>query len=253
MTRLATMLKNTVKASGRAVRDHLWPPLCAACDVPVQDAAGLCANCWDAISFLGSPQCHACGVPFPYDPGPLALCAACSGIRPIYERARAAFIYDDASRGFILAFKHGDRTDLVPALVKWMARPAAPLLADADIVAPVPLHWTRLLSCRYNQAALLANALARHGHVPSIPDLLQRTRRTGSQGGKSRQGRKKNVRGAFRVHPRFNLILRDKRVLLVDDVMTTGASVEACTRALLRMGAKAVDVITIARVVTSGL
>lgn len=129
----------------------------------------------------------------------------------------------------------------------------APLLADADIVAPVPLHWTRLLSRRYNQAALLANALARHGHVPSIPDLLQRTRHTGSQGGKSRQGRKKNVRGAFRVHPRFNLILRDKRVLLVDDVMTTGASVEACTRALLRMGAKAVDVITIARVVTSGL
>jgi len=253
MTRLAAMLKTTVQASGRAVLDHLWPPLCAGCDTPVLGAAGLCASCWDAISFLGAPQCYACGVPFPYDPGPGALCAACTAAHPPYARARAAFIYDDACRNFILAFKHGDRTDLVPTLVKWMVRPAQSLLADADIVAPVPLHWSRLLSRRYNQAGLLANALARHGHVAAVPDLLQRTRRTDSQGGKSRQGRMKNVQGAFRVHARHCARLRDKRVLLVDDVMTTGASVEACARALLRGGARAVDVITIARVVTSGL
>jgi ComF family protein len=117
----------------------------------------------------------------------------------------------------------------------------------------VPLHWSRLLSRRYNQSALLANGLARQSRVLSIPDLLIRTRRTPSQGGKSRLGRHKNVQGAFQVNARHSQILRDKRVLLVDDVLTTGASVEACARTLLRGGAKAVDVITIARVVTSGL
>lgn len=138
-------------------------------------------------------------------------------------------------------------------LVNWLRRPAAPLLAEADIIAPVPLHWSRLLSRRYNQSALLANALARHGRVQPIPDLLIRTRRTPSQGGKSRLGRHKNVQGAFQVNVRYGQALQDKRVLLVDDVLTTGASVEACARTLLRDGASAVDVITIARVVTSGL
>lgn len=253
MTRLAVMLKSAVMQAARAVQDHMWPPLCTACDTPLSSAGGLCADCWDKIRFLGQPQCHACGVPLPFDPGPDALCAACSGRRPAFERARSAFIYDDASRGIILAFKHADRTDLAPMLVNWLRRPAAPLLAEADIIAPVPLHWSRLLSRRYNQSALLANALARHGRVQPIPDLLIRTRRTPSQGGKSRLGRHKNVQGAFQVNVRYGQALQDKRVLLVDDVLTTGASVEACARTLLRDGASAVDVITIARVVTSGL
>ncbi|MEX0692967.1 MAG: ComF family protein [Rhodospirillales bacterium] len=253
MTRLAAMLKSAVILAGRTVQDHLWPPLCTACDTPLSSVGGLCATCWDKIRFMGRPQCHACGVPFPFDPGAGALCASCSARRPAFERARSAFIYDDASRGIILAFKHADRTDLAPMLVTWLLRPAAPLLADAEIVAPVPLHWSRLLSRRYNQSALLANALARHGRVQSTPDLLIRTRRTPSQGGKSRLGRHKNVQGAFKVNTRHGQVLRDKRVLLVDDVLTTGASVEACARTLLRGGASAVDVITIARVVTSGL
>lgn len=253
MTRLSAMLKSTIGRAGDVVRDHLWPPMCAVCDVPVQGDGGLCAECWDAVTFLGAPQCYACGVPFPFDPGSGALCAACTRARPPYERARAAFQYDDASRSMILAFKHADRTDLAPALVTWLMRPAAALVTDADIVIPVPLHWSRLLSRRYNQSALLSNALARRAGVRAVPDMLIRKRRTGTQGGKSWAARKRNVQGAFRVRPRHVRGLRDKHVLLVDDVMTTGATVEACARALLRAGAGSVDVITIARVVTSGI
>lgn len=214
---------------------------------------GLCPECWDEMSFLGPPQCDTCGVPFPFDPGAGALCAECTRARPPYARARAAFVYDDASRGMILAFKHADRTDLAPVLAAWLARPGATLLGDADIIAPVPLHWSRLLSRRYNQSALLSNYLAGAAGVRSVPDLLVRKRRTGTQGGKSRAARRRNVQGAFKVTARHVRLLRDKRVLLVDDVMTTGATLEACSRALLRAGASAVDVITIARVVTSGL
>lgn len=249
MTRLTPILKSAMLG----MIDHLWPPVCAACDVPVQGAGGLCPDCWDAVTFLGAPQCYACGVPFPFDAGERALCAECMRARPPYDRARAAFVYDDASRGMILAFKHADRTDLAPALVTWLKRPAAALLPDADIICPVPLHWSRLLSRRYNQSALLSNALAADGHARSVPDLLIRKRRTGTQGGKSRAARRRNVQGVFRVRPRHVPMLRDKRVLLVDDVMTTGATVEACARALLRAGAGGVDVITIARAVTSGL
>jgi len=249
MTRLQAMLKNTVEG----ICDHLWPPLCAACDAPVQGGGGLCADCWDLVTFLGAPQCRACGLPFPFDPGADALCADCTRARPPYDRARAAFVYDDASRSMILAFKHADRTDLAPALVTWLRRPAAPLLADADIVAPVPLHWTRLLARRYNQSALLSNALCSGTGVSAIPDLLIRKRRTGTQGGKSQRARQRNVQGAFKVRTRYVRMLRDRRVLLVDDVMTTGATLDACSRALLRAGASAVDAITIARVVSSKL
>lgn len=247
MARLSAMLKSAVAR----VADHLWPAVCAVCETPVQGAGGLCPACWEAVTFLGPPQCRACGVPFPFDTGPDALCGECTRARRPYDRARAAFIYTDASRPMILAFKHADRVDLAPLLVGWMVRPARELLADADIVAPVPLHWTRLLRRRYNQSALLANRLARVGGVKAVPDLLVRTKRTGTQGGKSRAGRRRNVQGAFRVPLRHRTLLRDKRVLLVDDVMTTGATVEASARALLRAGAAAVDVITIARVVTS--
>lgn len=249
MTRLHGMLKNSVKT----LADNLWPPLCISCDIPIQDSNGLCSSCWARMRFLSAPQCSACGVPFPFDVGAQALCVACTRTHPPYESARASLVYDDASRGMILAYKHGDRTDLVPALIKMMMRPGAALLERADIVAPVPLHWTRLLSRRYNQAGLLSNRLAKIGDIRAIPDILVRTKRTGTQGGKSSAGRRRNVQGVFRVQSRYKRMLEGKRVLLVDDVLTTGATVEAVAHALLKGGASAVDVLTIARVVTSGL
>ena len=153
----------------------------------------------------------------------------------------------------ILAYKHGDRTDLAPALTKIMMRPGAVLLERVEIVAPVPLHWTRLISRRYNLAGLLSNRLAKIGRTRSIPDLLVRTKRTGSQGGKSSAGRRRNVKGAFALQQRHKEMLIGKRVLLVDDVLTTGATIETAAQALIKSGASAVDVLTIARVVTSDL
>jgi len=249
MTRLPAMLKNSLKL----LADNLWPPFCISCEAPIRDSNGLCSSCWSQMRFLSAPQCFACGVPFPFDVGDHALCVACSGSRPPYQMARSALIYDDISRGMILAFKHGDRTDLVPAIANLMMRPGGPLLAQADIVSPVPLHWTRLLSRRYNQAGLLSIRLAKISQTRSIPDLLVRTKRTGTQGGKSNAGRRRNVQGVFVVNLRNKEVLHGKRVLLIDDVLTTGATVEAAARALLKGGAGAVDVLTIARVVTSGL
>jgi len=249
MTRLSVMLKNSLKL----VADNLWPPFCISCETPIRDSNGLCSSCWAQMRFLSAPQCFACGVPFPFDVGDHALCVACSGSRPAYRKARSALIYDDISRGMILAFKHGDRTDLVPAITNLMMRPGAALLEQADIVSPVPLHWSRLLSRRYNQAGLLSIRLANLAQTRSIPDLLIRTKRTGTQGGKSNAGRRRNVQGAFIVNLQNKEVLQGRRVLLIDDVLTTGATVEAASRALLKGGATAVDVLTIARVVTSGL
>lgn len=246
MPRLGVMLKTALE---KAV-DHVWPPLCANCDAEI-DAPGLCPDCWERVSFIGAPQCDMCGVPLPFGEAGHAVCADCTRRRPPFVRARAAFVYDADSRPMILAFKHADRTDLAPVLTTLLRRPAAALLADVDLIAPVPLHWRRLLSRRYNQSALLARRLAKGSRAYCVGDLLVRTKATTSQGGKSRSGRARNVQGAFKVPPRHRAKLRDKRVLLVDDVYTTGATVEACARALLRGGAAAVDVVTLARVVQS--
>ncbi len=167
----------------------------------------------------------------------------------MFARARAVLVYDDASRDLILGFKHADRTEAAPAFGRWLARAGGELVETADLIVPVPLHWTRFVTRRYNQAALLGRALARETTLPLVPDLLIRRRRTPSQGGLDFAGRARNVRGAFRLNPRLAGGVRGRRVLLVDDVYTTGATVSACARVLLRGGAAQVDVLTLARVV----
>jgi len=157
--------------------------------------------------------------------------------------------YDDNSRRLVLALKHGDRLEGVPTLAKWMVRAGQNLLAEVDVIAPVPLHRWRLLSRRYNQSALLANKIGELGGVPTSPDLMSRVGPTPPQGGRTRSQRRLNVRGAFAVRAHHVDGLRGRRVVLVDDVMTTGATAEACTRTLLRAGARAVDILTLARVV----
>lgn len=158
-------------------------------------------------------------------------------------------VYDDNSRGVVLALKHGDRLEGVPTLAKWMNRAGRQVLAEADVIAPVPLHRWRLLSRRYNQSALLANRIADLSGITGIPDLLVRTRATPSQGGRSRSQRQINVRGAFSIRPGHDEHIKDCNIVVVDDVMTTGATVEACARTLLRGGAHRVDILTLARVV----
>jgi ComF family protein len=209
---------------------------------------GLTAAAWGRISFIETPCCDACGAPFAYDQGAGALCPACHAHRPLFDRGRAACVYDEASRDLILKFKHADRTDLSRLFAHWIARSARDLIADADGLVPVPLHRARLLGRRYNQAAEIARRLSARTGVAYFPDALARTRATRSQGGQSASGRRRNVAGAFGVPGRWRRRIEGRRLVLIDDVLTTGATLEGCARALKAAGASGVDVAVIARV-----
>ena len=209
-------------------------------------AGGIGAASWSRIHFLDGPVCDGCGTPFEYDPG--ARCAACLAKPRAFDAARAACLYDDVSRDPILKLKHADRLDLAPLFARWLSRAARPLIESADAIAPVPLHPRRLLSRRYNQAAEIARPLARLSSKLYLPDALVRRRATETQGGKSGSGRRRNVAGAFEVPASRAAQVAGKRVLLIDDVMTTGATAEGCARALKAAGAVRVDVAVVARV-----
>lgn len=240
-----------VRRAARLLLDSLLPPQCLGCGAIVGAMGVLCVACWKRTVFLGPPWCAACGLPFEFDVGEGALCGACSWRRPRFERARAALGYTDVGRRLILSFKHGDRTDAAPMLARWIVRAGADLLAEADLLVPVPLHWTRLFTRRYNQAGLLAHAISRLTGVPVALDLLVRRRRTPSQRKRNRDERWRNVRGAFAVRPHRGNRIEGRRVLLVDDVYTTGATLQASAGALQGSGAAAVDALTLARVTTS--
>lgn len=210
--------------------------------------AGLSAQAWSRIAFIEAPVCDGCGAPFEYDQGAGVRCPTCTSRPRTFARARAACIYDEHSRDLVLQLKHADRPELAGLLALWLSRAAADLIQDAEAIVPVPLHPLRLFSRRYNQAAEIARPLARRAGLPFLPDALERRRATASQGGKSGRGRRINVRGAFVVSPAARARVAGKRVLLVDDVFTTGATTEACAKALLGAGASAVDVAAVARV-----
>ncbi|MGH6967293.1 MAG: ComF family protein [Phenylobacterium sp.] len=209
-------------------------------------AGGLSAATWTRIHFLDGPVCDGCGTPFEYDLG--ARCAACLAKPRAFDAARAACLYDEVSRDPILKLKHADRLDLAPLFARWLSRAARELIDEADAIAPVPLHPGRLLQRRYNQAAEIARPLARLCEVAYLPDALVRRRATETQGGKSGSGRRRNVAGAFEVPTGRAAQVAGKRVLLIDDVMTTGATAEGCARALKAAGAVRVDVAVVARV-----
>ena len=165
-------LARSVWRAGCLTLDTLLPLQCLSCATVVGPDGGLCPTCWPSITFIQAPQCATCGLPFDLDLGEDAVCGACSREAPPFSRARAVFVYDDASRHLVLSFKHADRTDAAPVYARWMARTGAALVAEADVIAPVPLHWTRLFRRRYNQAALLAKALGHHSGIPVDPSLL---------------------------------------------------------------------------------
>ena len=238
-----------LRRTGRGLLDLVLPPRCLACGAQVADPKALCAECWSRLDFIAAPFCAACGIPLEHDPGSEGKCAACLARPARYDRARAVFRYGDDSRGMILSFKHADRTDAAVAFAAWMARAGGALLAQADLLAPVPLHYRRLVWRRYNQAALLALRLGEIAGKPVAVDLLKRGRPTRSQAGLGARERQRNLAGAILANPTRAAALEGKRVLLIDDVLTTGATVNACARALRQAGAAGVDVLTLARVV----
>ncbi len=233
-----------------AALDVLLPPVCLTCDRPVDAPGRFCAPCFACTGFVSEPCCRACGTPFTHagQGGAARLCPDCAARPPPWESARAALRYDAQAARVVLPFKYADRPELAAALAPLMARAGAALLARAGILVPVPLHRRRLFTRRYNQAALLAGALARRSGVPSLPDALCRLRATAPLGHLGAAARAEMVRGAIAVRPERVAALAGRRVLLIDDVMTSGATAAACTEALLGAGAAAVDVLVAARV-----
>lgn len=229
--------------------DVLFPPQCLRCRALVEESGSLCGDCWREVSFVAEPYCACCGLPFAHDVGEEALCGACAARPPSYGRARAVMVYNDASRDLVLGFKYADATHAAPSYGRWLARAGRACLADADLLVPVPLHWMRLFRRRYNQAALLAHALARETGVPVSPRALVRRRRTPPLGRLNREARRQRLSGAIAADPRRAPDLKDRNVVLVDDVMTTGETAEACARQVLRAGARSVDVVSLARAV----
>jgi ComF family protein len=232
--------------AAKLVLDIALPTLCVACRDPVE-GEGVCADCWAKMSFIAPPFCPRLGIPFVYDPGPDML--SMEAIATAYARARAAVRYDDVARTLVHALKYQDRTDLAPAMGRWMARAGRELLEDADVLVPVPLHWRRGWSRRYNQSGALARAIERESGVAVAAEALRRIRPTEQQIGLSRPQRASNVQGAFKVAPDRQHLIIGRRIVLIDDVLTSGATVDACARALLRAKAAAVDVLVFARVV----
>ncbi len=247
---LPARFRQVVRQVGRAVVDTVLPPRCLACGVTVDEPDALCGPCWAAMNFFAPPSCAACGLPFPHPMGEGAVCADCARGRASWDRARAVLRYDKHSRQLVLALKRGDRTHLARALGGWMHRAGRDLLDGADLLVPVPLHWTRLFARRYNQAALLAHAIHAAGGPPVAADWLVRRRRTPSQGRLGALARARNVRGAFAL--RAGRDIKGKRLVIIDDVLTTGATVEECARVLRREGAAFIGVLTLGRALRAG-
>lgn len=225
------------------------PPLCFSCRLPVSSTGELCPACWRGLNFINGALCLRCGVPFDVIEGANDLeCDQCLRTPPAFDRARAPLLYDDASKALITRFKHADQLQATRTFLPWLRVAGADILVRADVIVPVPLSYWRFFKRRYNQAAVLAQQLGVAQGLPVLVDALRRTRHTPSQGGKTRAERFKNVENAFAVRSRAASLVKDKNIVLIDDVLTTGATAGASAKALRAAGAARVDVLTIARV-----
>ncbi len=232
----------------RWLLDTVLPPTCLACDTPVEKEGQFCVGCFKAANFVAGPVCRCCGVPLTHSlaGGAGQKCAPCVQAAPVFTQARAALRYDATAKKLILPLKYADHTEAAKGLAELMRRPGEALLQAANLLVPVPLHITRLRARRFNQAALLAIQLAKLTGRPLGVDTLIRARATAPLEGMDVQARRAEMLGAIELRPGADV--RDKRVLLVDDVMTSGATANECARVLLAAGARRVDVLTAARV-----
>lgn len=247
------MGRHTLRDLGSRMLDAVMPPRCVRCGTIVANAGALCSDCFDQVSFITEPFCVRCGVPFTdvYAPSQENLtCGACLKDPPVVGRARAVFVYSAESRVLVTRLKFADRTDLAPTLARWMVRAGAELLSDANLIVPVPLHRWRLLSRTYNQSTLLARHISKQSDVAADFHALRRFKATPRQGGLSARARKRNVTRAFKIIDPDRV--GGKSILLIDDVLTTGATLDACARVLLTAGAERVDALVVGRVPAPG-
>ncbi len=233
---------------GVSFRDAILPPTCLSCDAAVKEQGSVCARCWKEIRFIDKPYCPVLGSPFTYELGEGALSAQAIAYPPAFDRARSSVLYDDRARQLVQGLKFADRTELAPWMARWMIRAADDLDMENSVVLPVPLHKRRLFVRRYNQSAELARNIAAICGMTYAPELLIRFRATRQQVGLGVKERQKNVNGAFRVPAGMGIHIKGKSIILVDDVYTTGATLEACARALRRAGASQISCLTFARV-----
>ena len=239
--------------AGHALADFIMPPVCLVCNDALGAHDALCGRCWQSISFIRPPLCNRTGLPLPFDAGGIQLSAAAIANPPLYDRARAVAHFDGVMKDLVHGFKYADRHDGRRLFGRWMHAAGADLFDGVDWIMPVPLNRLRLLSRRFNQSALLAQEVARLSGLSYEPLALLRTRRTPSQVGKTPEQRRRNVAGAFALAPGWNARLSGKTVLLIDDVITTGATVDACARTLKRAGAARVDVLALAKTTTDAI
>jgi ComF family protein len=238
----------TVKASLRRAVSFLYPPVCLECGRLTAGPGALCPQCWQDVRFIERPYCEVMGTPFSHDLGKGILSARAIAVPPVFDRLRAVANHDGACRKMVHALKYQDRLDLAPIMARWMVRAAGRHLAEADVVVPVPLHPVQLFMRRFNQSAELARHVAKTADKSFDPVELKRVRRTAHQVGLGRTAREDNVRGAFAVTEKGRLQFAGRKIVLVDDVYTTGATVSAATKALKRGGASDITVLVFAMV-----
>lgn len=228
--------------------DLAFPPQCVGCETLTDGSFSLCPDCWRDTPFIGGVVCDQCGAPQlgASDTEPVT-CDDCLKTPRPWDHGRAAMLYKDKARRLTLAFKYGDRTDIARAAAKWLARAARPLLTERTLIAPVPLHWSRLFARRYNQAALLSAALAKETGHDHCPDVFIRPRRTATTKGAGIDERHTTLTGSIEENPRREGMMTDRDVLIVDDVMTTGATFAAAATAARRVGARQISVLALAR------
>ena len=241
-------LQSGVKSGVRKLGDLFMPPVCLACDRRVDEQGVVCPRCWSQIRFVEKPYCAVMGTPFSYDLGEGALSAQAIANPPPFDKARSVILYDEVARRLVQGLKFSDRLELAPWMARWMVRASDGILLDKAIVVPVPLHRWRLFGRRFNQSAELARHICLQQNLRYAPELLKRIRATTQQVGLGRRERDKNVRGAFRVPKDRVIDVKGRHIVLIDDVFTTGATLEACARALRRRGAAQIDCLTFARV-----
>lgn len=238
-----------LRRMGHGLKDLVYPPSCIGCGGALTHADALCPRCWQSMAFIEKPLCDRYGLPLPVDHGPELLSPLAIADPPVFRRARAVARYDGLARDLVHRLKYGDRQELSLAMGRAMCRAGRDLIVEADLIVPVPLHLFRLWSRRFNQAALLAKVIADQTGKPMIPDALKRIKRTKPQVGLTRAERADNLNRAFAVNEAHRLILTGKRVLLIDDVMTTASTANVAARTLMKAGANDVDVLTFALVV----